>query len=73
MVVTSHHLTLCKDKKLSLMNFNGRIERSWNFDDMIRYIKIIGGPAKEEGLLVGLKNGNIYKIFLNNAFPIMLI
>ena len=23
--------------------------------------------------MVGLKNGNIYKIFLDNAFPIMLI
>ena len=55
------------------MNFEGRNERQWNFDDTVRYIKIIGGPSKEEGLLLGLKNGNIYKIFLNNAFPIMLI
>ncbi len=55
------------------MNFTGRNERQWNFDDAVRFIKIIGGPPKEEGLLVGLKNGNIYKIFLNNPFPIMLI
>ncbi len=73
MVVTSHHLTQCQEKQLVLMNFEGRNERQWNFDDTVRYIKIIGGPSKEEGLLLGLKNGNIYKIFLNNAFPIMLI
>ena len=40
---------------------------------MLRYIKVIGGPSNCEGLMVGLKNGNIYKIFINNAFPIMLI
>jgi len=55
------------------MNFDGKIERAWNFDKLIRYIKIIGGPPGKEGLMVGLSNGNIYKIFLDNAFPIMLI
>ena len=46
MVVTSNHLTLCKDKRLSLMSFDGVVERQWNFDDMIRYIKVIGGPPR---------------------------
>ena len=39
----------------------------------IRYIKCVGGPPAKEGILVGLRNGHILKIFINNSFPIQLI
>ncbi|KAJ3071027.1 hypothetical protein HDU98_005913 [Podochytrium sp. JEL0797] len=73
LVVTSQHIILCLEKKLQMYQFNGDKEREWNLDSLIRYIKTIGGPKGQEGLLVGMKNGQIFQVLLNNPFPIPLI
>ena len=73
LVVTSHHFLLCLDKKLQVFTFHGVKEREWNLDSVIRYLKVVGGPPRREGILVGLKNGHVLKIFINNAFPVELI
>ncbi|KAI9343877.1 WD40-repeat-containing domain protein [Zopfochytrium polystomum] len=73
LVVTSQHIILCLEKKLQMFQFNGEKEREWNLEALIRYIKVAGGPRGREGLLVGLKNGHILQIFLDNPFPIPLI
>lgn len=33
----------------------------------------MSGPARKESILVGLGNGNVMKIFIDNSFPIMMI
>jgi len=73
LVVTSHHLILCLEKKLQLYGFEGELVREWVLDAVIRYIKVVGGPEKREGILVGLKNGIILKIFIDNTFPLELV
>jgi intraflagellar transport protein 122 len=73
LVVTSQHVILCLEKKLQLFNFQGRKEREWVLEAVIRYIKVVGGPPGREGLLVGLKSGTVMKIFVDNPFPIQLI
>lgn len=62
-----------QEKKLQSVNFQGVKEREWTLDSPVRYIKIVGGPANKEGLLLGLKNGQVSKIFLDNPFPVELL
>lgn len=50
-------------KKLQSMFFSGENEKEWNFNSPIRYIKITGGPPGTEGLILGLKNGEV-KVFV---------
>lgn len=49
------------------------MEKEWIMDAAIRYIRVVGGPQGREGLLTGLKNGQIVQIFINNPFPINVI
>lgn len=73
LVVTTHHIILCQERKLQSYSFQGVLEREWNLDALIRYIKVVGGAPQREGLLVGLKNGHVMKIFVDNSFPVTLI
>ncbi|XP_020611190.1 intraflagellar transport protein 122 homolog isoform X2 [Orbicella faveolata] len=73
LVSCSNHIILCQERRLQCLAFTGIKEREWVMESLIRYIKVIGGPSGREGLLVGLKNGQIMKIFINNPFPLPLL
>jgi intraflagellar transport protein 122 len=73
LVVTSEHVILCLEKKLQLYNLDGEKEREWVLEAVIRYIKVVGGPPGREGLLVGLKNGAIMQVLVDNPFLTQLI
>lgn len=73
LVATSDRLILCQEKKLQLLDFDGRLEREWVFDATVRYIKVTGGPAGGEGALIGLKDGTIVKIFVDQPFPVTVV
>ena len=41
-------------------------------DAKVTYLRTIGGPPKREHALVGLANGQVLKLFVDNSFPIKL-
>ena len=69
MIVTSSYIITCQDKRLHCFNFSGDEVRVWQMDSPIRYLKLIGGPADYESVLIGLKNGSVFQVFVNNPFP----
>ena len=73
LVITSKNLVLCQEKRLQMLSFQGEKEREWHLEALIRYIKVAGGPEGREGLLVGLRNGQVLLVFLDNAFPVPLV
>ncbi|XP_043934565.1 intraflagellar transport protein 122 homolog [Protopterus annectens] len=73
LVVCSQHILLCQEKRLQCFSFSCVKEKEWLMESFIRYIKVIGGPPGQEGLLVGLKNGQILEIFVDNPFAITLL
>ncbi|OMJ73010.1 hypothetical protein SteCoe_28414 [Stentor coeruleus] len=73
MVLAFNHVIICCDNRMQLYNFNGDVDREWNLEASIKYIKVIGGMPGKEGMIVGLKNGLVLKIFIDNPFPIILM
>lgn len=72
LVVCAQNLVLCQEKRLQSLDFNGELQREWIMDSFIRYIKVTGGPAGREGLIIGLKSGQVWRIFLDNSLPILI-
>jgi intraflagellar transport protein 122 len=72
MAVTSNQLVFCREALLELYGFDGNRSRIWQLDSVIKYIKVDGGPDGSESLILGLENGVICKVFLDNPFPVEL-
>lgn len=69
------HLYLIKpkDKRLECLNLKGEKVREWLMEYQVRYIKVVGGMPGKEGILVGLKSGHVFQIFVDSSFPVQLV
>ncbi|KAJ3275108.1 hypothetical protein HDV01_001247 [Terramyces sp. JEL0728] len=73
LVVASHNILLCNDNKLQMYSMSGEHEHEWTFESTIKFIRVLGGPKRKEGVLLGLKSGEVLQLFINNPFPITLV
>lgn len=73
LAVSIYSVFVANQRKMRMLTFNGGLEREWVFDSQITCIKFIGGPSRREAIVIGLQSGNVYKIFSENPFPILLI
>lgn len=39
--------------------FDNKIVGQWIMDDVVKYMKVVGGSPGQEGLIVGLENGEV--------------
>lgn len=73
LLLTSKHLLVCNENRLILHGLqSGIIEREWSFDSEIKYLRVLGGAKGRETLIGGLKNGEIYLIYIDNQFPVII-
>jgi len=69
----AENFVVCDDTRIQCFDFRENMVREWKMESDISYLKMTEGPPHKEGPLVGLKNGEIYRIFIDNPFPIHLI
>ena len=69
----SENFLVVKDNRISCFDFGRNLTREWVFESNVTFMKRLGGPLREESVIIGLKNGTAYKIFVSNPFPISLI
>lgn len=62
MLVTSANLLLCLGAKLQSLGFDDQLQREWAMDAPVKYIKVLGGKPGQEGLLLGLANGQVQQV-----------
>ena len=73
LLLTSRHILICHENRLLLHGMESyTIEREWSFDSEIKYLRVLGGAKGRETLIGGLTNGEIFLIYIDNQFPVMI-
>ncbi|XP_050537912.1 intraflagellar transport protein 122 homolog [Daktulosphaira vitifoliae] len=67
LVVCSNNLVLCDETRLQCLSLTGAFIREWNVDSVVKYLKVIGGFAEKEQILVGLDNGQVLMLKINSS------
>lgn len=72
MLNTANHVLYLHDRAMHLYSYEGPKVRSWNLDSAISYAKVEGGKEDREAVLLGLKDGSVRRVYIDNPFPIEL-
>lgn len=78
MLLASNHLIICHDNHVYLFPLLNdvaiitTVEREWSFETDVKYLRVLGGAPKREGVICGLRSGEIMILYLDNQFPVMI-
>ncbi|KAG5465400.1 hypothetical protein CUR178_00103 [Leishmania enriettii] len=70
--VTAKAIIVCNDRRITLYDFQGSKRREWSMESTVMFVKVAGGMEGREILLIGLKGGEVMKVFVDNPFPTLL-
>ncbi|KAK7201717.1 intraflagellar transport protein 122 [Novymonas esmeraldas] len=70
--VTTKAIIVCNERRITMYDFQGNKRREWSMESAVHFVKVAGGMEGREILLVGLKGGQVMKIFVDNPFPTLL-
>ncbi|XP_026683570.1 intraflagellar transport protein 122 homolog [Diaphorina citri] len=63
--ICSQHFLMEDDGRLQSYNFDGIMEREWNFPGKIACVQVIDGVSGKECVLVAFHNGQVMRLFLH--------
>ncbi len=78
MLLASNHLLICKENHVYLYPLSNdvalitNVERDWSFETDVKYLRVLGGGQKREGVLCGLRSGEVFIIYIDNQFPVLI-
>jgi intraflagellar transport protein 122 len=71
--MAAKHFITCLEKLIQVYDLKGLVTNEWLMESPVKFLKVVGGPAGKETILAGLKNGNAYRMYIDNPFPMLLI
>ena len=66
------NILVANQNKLFSYTFTGELDHQWTFESSITSLLACGGASRRDLVLVGLKNGSVLKVFLDNSFPVLI-
>ncbi|KAK2950407.1 putative Intraflagellar transport protein 122 like protein [Blattamonas nauphoetae] len=73
LLTTVDNVIICQTQKILLLSLTGEIVNEWDMHSVIPYLKVIGGMGGKECLLVGLMNGEVHSIYVDNPFSTRIL
>lgn len=72
LAIASNHLVFSRGRAVELYSFDGLRQKVWTAEAVVNCLKVDGGIEGKEGVLLGLQNGAVCKLFVDNPFPLEL-
>eukprot|EP00981_Chlorochromonas_danica_P008223 scaffold2066_cov229-Ochromonas_danica.AAC.7 len=66
------HVLVAVSNVLELYSYDGIRQKIYTMESKITALKVDGGIEGREGVFLGLQSGEIYKVFVDNAFPVLI-